>query len=296
MVDVDYAELEKPTLSLNQPIHADLAEFISMTLAETNKTEGAVFRDEEKWLQWCRDRVVRYPVVLPEYWESKEVNPYCFVDSLFEQLDENEKIVTGDGTACVATFQAAKIKKGQRLYTNSGCAAMGYDLPAAIGAYRALTPRRLICITGDGSIQMNLQELQTILQFKMNIKLFVLNNRGYHSIRQTQQNYFPDNIVGCGVESGLSFPEITRIGDVYGFETGTIWNHDELEAGIKRALDSKGPYICEVILDLNQQFAPKLSSRKLSDGRMVSSPLEDLAPFLSRDELAKNMIVPLWED
>ena len=293
MVDIDQAELKKPTLTIQQPIHADLKDFIKGALESASKRK---LPDFSQWIQWCKTRVEKYNVVLPEYWNTKDVNPYCFADELFKQLPENELVVTGDGTACVVTFQTAKIKRGQRLYTNSGCAAMGYDIPAAIGAYQAMNPKRLIAITGDGSIQMNIQELQTIVHLKMNIKIFVLNNKGYHSIRQTQQNYFPDNIVGCGTESGLSFPPITELAKVYGFQTRTIKNHAEMAAKIKETLESDGPQLCEVVLDLEQQFAPKLSSRKLEDGRMVSSPLEDLYPFLPRDEFKENMIVPLWED
>ena len=173
---------------------------------------------------------------------------------------------------------------------------MGYDLPAAIGAYKSMKAKRLICITGDGSIQMNIQELQTIIEEKMNIKIFVLNNKGYHSIRQTQQNYFPDNVIGCGTESGLSFPEITKLANVYGFQSRTIRNHSEMRSLILETLEIQGPQLCEVILDLHQQFAPKLSSRKLPDGRMVSSPLEDLFPFLPREEFKQNMLIPLWEE
>jgi acetolactate synthase-1/2/3 large subunit len=143
---------------------------------------------------------------------------------------------------------------------------------------------------------MNIQELQTLIHEKMNMKIFVLNNKGYHSIRQTQQNYFPDNIVGCGLESGLSFPEITELAKVYGFKTMIIRNHKEMSNKIQDVLESSGPVLCEVILDLNQQFAPKLSSRKLPDGRMVSSPLEDLYPFLSREEFKQNMLIPVWEE
>lgn len=293
MVDIDPAELQKPTLQIEQPVHADLKEFIQTA----NQILGGISLPSfSSWVAWCRERVQRYDVVLPEYWKTKDVNPYCFIRELFSQLPENERVVTGDGTACVVSFQAAQIKRGQRLYTNSGCAAMGYDLPAAIGAYKAENPKRLICITGDGSVQMNLQELQTIRHSRMNMKIFVLNNRGYHSIRQTQQNYFPDNVIGCGTESGLSFPEITEIAKVYGFESRTIRNHAEMPEKIRQTLESDGPQICEVIVDLNQQFAPKLSSRKLDDGRMISSPLEDLAPFLDREEFKSNMLVPLWEE
>jgi acetolactate synthase-1/2/3 large subunit len=287
MVDIDFAEIKKPTLKIDYPIHANLQNFFPAALKTISKMTPV---DRTAWLSWCKSRVEKYDVVLPEYWNSDSVNPYCFARELFNQLKENELVVTGDGTACVVTFQAAKIKKGQRLYTNSGCASMGYDLPGAIGAYVATQPDRLICIAGDGSIQMNIQELQTIVHNKMNIKIFVLNNRGYHSIRQTQQSYFPDNVIGCGVESGLSFPDICKLSEVYGFKSRRIENHQGLATGIAATLNSVGPEVCEIILDLNQQFSPKLTSRKLDDGKMVSSPLEDMAPFLSREELKENMI------
>ena len=158
------------------------------------------------FLARCIDRAERHPVVLPEYRTSDgPVNPYIFTEALFAELAEGDIIVSGDGTACVTTFQAAWLKADQRLYTNSGCASMGYDLPAAIGAYFAGQGRRIICLAGDGSIMMNLQELQTIVGGQLPIKIFVLNNDGYHSIRQSQQNHFPDNIVGCGPDSGCRF-------------------------------------------------------------------------------------------
>ncbi|MEO5969016.1 MAG: thiamine pyrophosphate-binding protein, partial [Bdellovibrionia bacterium] len=212
-VDIDPAELHKPTLKTDLPIHADLKDFLQMIISLNSSGTNSSHKD---YLKWCLIRKDKYPVVLPEYWKiQNRVNPYCFVESLFKQLEENELIVTGDGTACVTTFQAANIKIGQRLYTNSGCASMGYDLPAAIGACFALRPKRLICIAGDGSIMLNLQELQTIVTHRLPIKIFVLNNKGYHSIRQTQQNYFPDNVVGCGLESGLAFPDFEKIANAF---------------------------------------------------------------------------------
>ncbi len=290
MVDIDEAELRKPTVSVDVPVHADVAEFMRAVLARPAPTPSPA---HQRYLSWCKERQRRYPVVLPEYRQAGEpVNPYCFVETLFEHLEDGEVVVTGDGTACVTTFQAARIRPGQRLWTNSGCAAMGYDLPAAVGAYYALQPSRVVCIAGDGSIQMNLAELQTIASHGLPIKIFLLNNRGYHSIRQTQSNYFPDNIVGCGTESGLGFPDPEQLAKAFRFGFGRIAVHDDLELGIKAALTSEGPYLCEVVLDLRQQFSPKLSSRKLDDGRMISAPLEDLAPFLSRDELAENLLVP----
>jgi acetolactate synthase-1/2/3 large subunit len=224
------------------------------------------------------------------------VNPYCFVESLFEQLADNDVVVTADGTACVVTFQAAVIKRGQRMFSNSGCASMGYDLPAAVGAQYASDNQRVICLAGDGSIMLNLQELQTIAGNRLPIKLIVLNNNGYSSIRQTQQNYFPDNVVGCGPESGLTFPDFMKLGAAFGFEVRRCASHLDLAAMIHDTLTSEGPQLLEVMLDPEQPFSPKLSSRQLEDGRMVSSPLEDLAPFLSRTELAQNMLIPMLEE
>jgi acetolactate synthase-1/2/3 large subunit len=293
MIDVDEAELSKPTLSIDLPIHADLAE--ALDLLEALPYEHQRVHDD--YLAWCQERNRRYPVVLPEYRENDSpVNPYCFAQALFDELDEGDVVVTADGTACVVTFQTAFIKPGQRMYSNSGCASMGYDLPAAIGAHYAAPERRIVCIAGDGSIMLNLQELQTIAGNRLPIKIIVLNNNGYSSIRQTQQNYFPDNIVGCGPESGLTFPDFCEIGGAFGFEVRRCASHLELEGCIKGTLAGDGPQLLEVMLDPGQPFSPKLSSRQLDDGRMVSSPLEDLAPFLSRSELAENMFIPLIED
>jgi acetolactate synthase-1/2/3 large subunit len=292
IVDIDAAELSKPTLRPDLPIHADLRDFFRvMRGIEIRPTA-----EHAAYVAWCLERRERYPVVRPEYWSNeKRVNPYCFVSALFEQLPEDEIIVCADGTACVTTFQAARIKRGQRLYHNSGCAPMGYDLPGAIGACFAAGRKRVVCLAGDGSIQLNLQELQTIVSHGLPIKIFLLNNQGYHSIRQTQRAYFPDNTVGCGPDSGLGFPDMERIAFAYGIPFRRIASHPDLATGIAETLAGDGARICEVMLDLDQQFAPKLASRKLPDGRMVSSPLEDLAPFLSREELAENMLIPPQE-
>ena len=288
MVDVDEAEMKKPTLSIDLPIHADLRDFLPAL--DIMSREWAPHHAD--WLAWCKERVKRYPVVLPEYWKSSSgVNPYCFMKRLSEHLEDGEVIACGDGTACVAAFQAMNIRAGQRLFTNSGCASMGYDLPAAIGAAEALpNKKRIICLAGDGSIMMNLQELQTVSGLKVPIKIFVLNNAGYHSIRQTQGNFFSDNIVGCGTDSGLSFPDFGKIAAAFDIGYQRCCKHGELDEVIKRTMALEGPVICEIILDLAQAFAPKLSSRKLEDGRMISASLEDMSPFLDREELRSNMV------
>ena len=288
MVDVDEAEMKKPILSIDLPIHADLRDFLP---AMSIMSSGWVSH-HEGWLAWSRQKIKRYPVVLPEYWKLKEkVNPYCFMEALSERLLEEEVVVCGNGTACVTAFQAIRIQPGMRLFHNSGSASMGYEIPAAVGAAVALPEKtRIICLAGDGSIMMNMQELQTVSGLKLPIKIFVLNNTGYHSIRQTQRNFFPDNIVGCGEDSGLSFPDFEKVAEAFDLPFRRIQKHGELGDAIHWVLNSHGPVLCEVMLDLTQSFAPKLSSRKLEDGRLETASLEDMSPFLSRDELRENMV------
>ena len=289
MVDVDRAELKKPTLSLHRPIHADLRDFFPAAAA-VSLPAGDNAAERAAYLERSQARARQYPVLLPEYAsEEGPINPYTFGHMLFEELDEGEIVVTGDGTACVTVFQAARIKSGQRLYTNSGCASMGYDLPAAIGAWFASGAKRIVCLAGDGSIMMNVQELQTIAGLGLPVKIFVLNNDGYHSIRQAQQNHFADNIVGCGPDSGLTFPDYQRLANGFGIASSHVGRDGDLSAAIRAVLDSNGPHLCEVMIDKRQQFAPKLSSRRLEDGSMVSSPLEDLIPFLTDEELEAAM-------
>jgi acetolactate synthase-1/2/3 large subunit len=253
-------------------------------------TDYAPDEEHGRYLVWCQERVRKYPVVQERYWDAERVNPYCFMSVLFDRLEEDDIVVTGDGTACVVAMQAACIKPGQRLYTNSGCASMGYDLPAAIGAAIARYGQKIICIAGDGSIMMNLQELQTIVGLGLPIKIFILNNEGYHSIRQTQNAYFPGNEVGVGPKSGLTFPNFTRIANAFGLVATRIESTNELAGQVASVLNGDGPIVCEVMLDLDQGFEPKLASRRLEDGTMVSPSLEDMAPFLSREELRQNML------
>lgn len=280
MIDIDAAELKKPTLKIDIPVHADLREALPLLFQGSAKWKPL----HEKWLSWCRERLELYPAVTEAMKNnSKGVNPYYFFDKLFAQLNENEIIACADGTASVAAMQAAIVKKGQRIFHNSGCASMGYDLPAAIGAALACPDRqRIICIAGDGSIMMNLQELQTIMHHHLPVKLFVLNNCGYHSIRQTQANFFADNIVGCGTESGLSFPNFEKIARAFEISYHRVEEHAHVTNVLEEVLSHPSAIMTEVILNLEQAFEPKLLSKKLEDGTMITASLEDMAPFLSR--------------
>jgi len=289
MVDIDGAELRKPTLRIDLPIQVEVGRFLRKLLElaplEPSQAHG-------RYLAWCKARVARYPVVLSEYWaKPAPINPYCFVESLFEQLQEGDITVTANASACIVPFQAARLKTGQRLYSNSGSASMGYDLPAAIGAAVASGAARIICLSGDGSLQMNVQELATVAYHRLPIKLFVLNNRGYHSIRQTQEAYFPGSPIGYEAANGVGFPQAEGLAGAYGLPFLRLETHDELAAGIRKVLETPGPILCEVMLDPAQPFSPKLASRRLEDGTMVTPALEDMAPFLPREELREN----LWD-
>jgi acetolactate synthase-1/2/3 large subunit len=289
-VDVDEAELNKPTVKPKMPIHCDARVF----LEELNCQLDARNYDATHhagWLTWCKERVARYPVILPHHCSiAGPINPYHFLDVLFRRLASDDVVVCGDGSACVITFQVAHIQKGQRLFTNSGDASMGYDLPAAVGAAIARDGKRVICLAGEGSIQLNIQELRTVVHHQLPLKIFVLNNGGYVSIRQTQLGFF-GRLVGESPESGVSFPDMVKIARAYGISSWRI-DRQNFIPSIDQSLDAPGPVLCEVILDPNQQFEPKLSSRQLPDGRMVSSPLEDMFPFLEREELQSNLLIP----
>ncbi|WP_244625293.1 thiamine pyrophosphate-binding protein [Rhizobium daejeonense] len=286
-VDIDPLEMERPNVSADMPVVADLADLLPVLLRLPYQRPAAT---HDSWLSWAKERRARYPVVQPEYWNSKEVNPYCFMDRLFAHLPDDAVVVTANATACITSFQAGRLKKGQRLWSNSGSATMGYDLPAAIGASKARDNGNVICLAGDGSIMMNLQELQTIVSNRLPIKIFLLNNAGYVSIFQTQRNFFNGEEVGAGPRSGVTFPDFEKLMKAFGFDYVRVNETSELDDGLKQALAIEGPVVCEVMLDGNQPFAPKLSSRQLPDGTIVSPSLEDMAPFLSREELMENML------
>jgi acetolactate synthase-1/2/3 large subunit len=290
MVDIDAAELGKPTLDFDLRVHADLSEFLPYLEKELDSYQTPIAHTV--YLNWCRERVIKYPTVLDSYRKNDSpINPYIFIEKLFSKLNANDVVVTGNGSACVIGFQAANIKEGQRLFTNSGNASMGYDLPAAIGACLATNKRRVICLAGDGSLMMNIQELQTLVGYGLPVKVIVLNNNGYHSIRQTQQAYFADNMLGVGPDDGVTFPNFVSLGVGFSIESMKIYSLSDWESDrVSELMNSSRPAIIEVILDESQTFSPKLASRKLDDGTMVSPSLDDMAPFLSRDELGSNRL------
>jgi len=293
-VDVDPIELKKPTVKADLPVCADLKDIIPAVI---EAAPPAPTERQREWLAWARQRGPKFPVVLPEYRDREPCHPYVAMEALFAQLANDDVIVTGNGSACVVGFQTADLKRGQRLWTNSGCATMGYDLPAAIGVWAARDPQqRVICIAGDGSIMMNLQELQTIAGYEMPVKVFLLNNNGYVSIFQTHRNFFNGVEVGGGPKSNVTFPDFSKVVRAFGFSYSRAARHDELGDAIKAALDARGPAVCEIFLDETVPFAPKLGAKQHPDGRITSPALEDLSPFLPREVLRDNMLIDLVDE
>ena len=305
--DIDKEELKKPTVHIDIPVHADCKVFMRQLIDMLKKEKTPVFEGGEglkgmSWNETVKYWLKKYPVCRPEFLEnddSKKANVYAFIKDIGDSAKENQITVVGNGSACVVGGHSYIIKKGQRFISNSAVASMGYDLPAAIGAYMAnldgkVYEKELILITGDGSIQMNLQELQTIVHHKMDIKIFLINNDGYHSIRQTQNKFFGDEpLVGIGPDSGdLSFPDMEKLAGAYGITYFCAKTNSELEDAVSKTFKAVGPVICEAFVTKEQNFEPKSSGKQLADGRMVSPPLEDLTPFLSDEEMEENMIIP----
>ena len=297
MVEIDPAEINKPTLNIDLPIQSDIKDFLEKFNAYLEKEYSDYNFKNEDWIKQCNIWKEKYPVCDKSKYEQKDkINVYAFLDTLSDCMKENDKIVVANGAAC-ACIHGYKLKKGQRLVVNSGVASMGYDLPAAIGACFGINQNDIICVCGDGSIQMNLQELQTIIHHKLPIKLFLINNDGYQSIRITQRSFFEQPFIGIGSDSGdISFPNMEKIAYAYGFKYNQCSDINKLKDTINNTLNTREPVICEVFVDTEQSFEPKSASKKLPNGKMVSAPLEDMKPFLDRKELEENMYIDLIEN
>lgn len=289
MIDIDKSELNKHTLNIDLKIQSDAKKFIqelTTKIGEINKSQYT------QWLDKCITYKNQYPTIVPERKEIKDfVDSYNFFDVISNHANDDSVYVFGNGTACVSSYQSLRLCKNQKVIVNSGCAAMGYDLPAAIGSFYANKDNQVICVTGEGSLQMNIQELQTIIHNNLPIKIFVLNNGGYISIRNTQNGFFKGHKVGADESSGISFPDTIKIGQAYGFKTFRIENQLNLDIQLKEVIDFNGPVICEIMLSTEEKMQPKLSSEIKPDGKMISKPLEDMFPFIDREEFKKNMII-----
>lgn len=299
MVDVDPAELKKSTLHVELPVCADAKDFLEKMNNELEGENTTVF-NQGFWLNKCKEWKENYPVTLPKHWEEdgQYANVYAFIRYLSDSLPEGNVTVVSNGSACVVGSHNYVIKKDARFIINSGVASMGYGLPASIGACIASGKNTVVCIEGDGSIMMNLQELQTVITNKLPIKIFIINNAGYHSIRQTQNNLFKEHSkVGIGPESGdLSFPDFGKIASAFGYHYYEAHSNAQMKAAVDNTLKCEGPVICEIFVSAVQNFEPKSATKRLDDGTLVSPPLEDLAPFLGREEFLNNMIIEPVEE
>lgn len=293
MVDIDESEIRKMKTAIHLPIVADAGAVICELLRRVDRPNAF---ERPEWLDRCRDWRSRYPLVLPEHRSREDaVSMYYFSEVLSEELAADDVIASGSsGFACEMFLLNLKVKQGQRVFHNRGTGAMGFGLPASIGACVG-TGRRTICVDGDGGFQMNIQELATVANLRLPIKFFVVNNQGYASIRTSQQNYFK-LLVGADETSGVRLPDIREVAEAYGLRTARIDDVAHLRETIRTVLDSPGPIVCEVVVPADEPRGPRVSSMQRADGSMVSKPLEDLWPFLDRSEFLSNMIVPPLED
>jgi acetolactate synthase-1/2/3 large subunit len=295
IVDIDQAELNKSTLRPDIGVCADAGEFLR-AMNSRLQADSSLERHDE-WMRWCNERKSKFARKLSEAAHSeKPVELYDFIKVFTESTEEGDVVVAGNGSACVGLFQAAVVKKNQRMIWNSGSATMGFDIPAALGACIAIGGKRVYCVAGDGSLQMNIQELQTIVHHNLPVVIYYLNNDGYISMRQTQKSFFDGRIMGSDRSSGISFPNMIEVAKAYGLKTARITCGNEMESVVKELKTADAPVLCEVVMSRDYIFSPKLSSEVKPDGRVVSKPLEDLYPFLDREEFARNMIIKPVEE
>jgi acetolactate synthase-1/2/3 large subunit len=290
MVDVDPHEIRKLTCKIDLPICADAKVVIGELL---NAKRTLKSRNRIPWLTRCKEWNREYPVVSQQYRrEAGVVNLYVLLDVLSDMLTKDDVVVPGSSGQCSEVFlQTFRVKDGQRVFNTPGLGAMGFGLPASIGACLASGRRRTICINGDGGFQLNIQELETVRRLNLPIKFFILINDGYASVKGTQRSSFNSHFVACDASSGLTLPDILKLAEVYGITTARIENHDNLRGRVRKVLGLPGPVICEVSVSMDQIVAPKVISKLNPDGTVTSKPMEDMWPFLDRGEFKANMIV-----
>jgi len=287
MVDIDKKEIDKSQINLNEKICCD-AKYFLKTLS---KLMPKKINLSKEWLTYCKNIRKKYPIVLEEFKRQKNtINSYYFIDQLSEILKKDDVVVTDMGLSFVGTHQAFKVKKGQKLFTNSGHAPMGWGLPAAIGAYYAGKKKRIICLTGEGGLQMNIQELATVMHHNLPIKIFIYNNGGYLTIKQTQQLGFKSRIMGSNIDSGISFPNYKDIAKSHRINYSSISGEKNLKLKIKKVLSGNKPSICELIMDHEQEQMPKAINKRLPNGKTIPTKFEDMYPFLSPNEIKESMI------
>lgn len=286
LVDVDEGQLNYQVVKPDLAVHADIGDFIREFL---NQPGAADLRPADRWLNACAEWKRRYPIMTPDYYQdSDHVNTYVLMDVLSDALGPDDQVTTGNGTEVVSFFQAFRLKQGQRAYI-SGWGSMGWDLPLSIGTCIGNGRKRTICVTGDGGIQWNIQELLTIRNYDLPIKVFISNNSGYTCIRATQTNFFQGRFVGSDPQSGVANPDFRHLAAAYRIPYIHIRTNSELQDGIARALAIDGPVICDLNVAVEQGISPRVSSVRREDGTFESRPIEDMAPFLPREEVLENM-------
>jgi acetolactate synthase-1/2/3 large subunit len=294
IVDIDEAEIGKLKTKIDVPICADAKAFIQELIKQSDKIK---LKDRSTWIERCREWKTKYPVVLPEYWEQKDsVSSYVLSEILSQELTGDDLVVPGSsGFASELFLLCFKVKPGQRVFHTRGPGAMGFGLPASIGACIASGRKRTICVDGDGGFQLNIQELETVARLNLPIKFFVINNQGYASIRTSQRGYF-GRLTGADATSGLTLPDTVKVASAYGVATARIVDQTNLRHQVREILNSPKPIVCEVMVSPDEPRAPRLASVQRPDGSMASKPLEDLWPFLDREEFLSNMIIPPIEE
>ena len=291
MVDIDENELNKPTIKIDYPIVEDLKYFIPEIIVELYNRPKS---EQPKWTEWTnRTQLwkVKYPVFQPEYKANTErINSFYFMEVLSSKLTDNSTVVTDMGTSYTCTMQSLQMNGKNRLFTSSATCSMGFGLPGAIGAYFADPTKDIILIAGDGGLQMNIQELQTINHYKIPIKIFLLNNNGYLAISLMQDNLFKGKYIGSNPESGVSNPDFVGIARAYGFAPYRMNNNTELEESIDSILNQEGPTFCEIKMVENQLLIPRVQSSKDTEGKIISNSLENMFPYLSEEEIKEIML------
>ena len=287
VVDIDPIEHKKRTVRIDRFIHADAKLYLEMLTALPAPPP------RRAWIEKCQYWRTRYPICLPEYAAgAKGINFYHFTTCLSQVLPDGAVVVADAGSAGYVTRQALRLKRGQRAILSGGQLEMGYTLPASVGVCFARERKQVIGITGDGSFQMNIQEMQTIAHYDLPIVLFVWNNNGYLSIRTTQGKYFEGRLIGTDRTSGVSFPDLEKIAYAYGIAYCRLERSQDLAGQIGKILASPKAVLCEVVCDPEQEVVPIVASARRDDGTMVSRPLEDMYPFLDREEFHREMIIP----
>jgi len=287
MVDIDENEIKKPTIKIDYPVVDDLNYFFLKILSELKNKTIPHWND---WLNKTQSWKQKYPVFQSEYkTNTDKINSFYFMKILSSVLTDNNIIVTDMGTSYTCTMQSLQMNGKSRLFTSSACCSMGFGLPGAIGAYYADPQKDIILISGDGGLQMNIQELQTVIHNNIPLKIFVLNNNGYLAITLMQDNLFNGNYIGSNNKSGISSPNFTKLAEAYGFKTFKLENNTELENNINLVLDTKGPVLCEIMMTENQLLIPRVQSSKDADGKIISNSLENMFPYLKETEIKEIM-------